>query len=223
LAGARELVTPLVITAELGGPVCLPNGRLHLDALLAAAVARRDGIQQALDLSMVQPIEIPVEREPQGRFHLCSSSLLEVEASELRYTNRRAPVEQYQTLGSKKIKTIQISLGANKSYRTPRYVSHSRDDLVSWFAVGDGTAIRELLDCIGHLGKRRAVGLGKVLRWTVEECDPWDGFPVVRDGKPLRPLPTDWHGVTESKLGLCTITFPYWDHAKEDMCLLPPC
>jgi hypothetical protein len=215
-------MTPLRVVAEMGGPVCLPNGRLHLDALLAAAVARRDGIPPDLDLSMVQPIEIPVEREPGGRFHLCSSSLLEVEVSELVYTNRRAPIEQYQTLGTKKIKTIQISLGANKSYRTPRYVSHAVDDRISWFAIGDAAEIRELLACIGHLGKRRAVGLGRMRRWVVEACDTWEGFPLVHNGVPLRPLPTDWPGVRDSKLGLSCITYPYWDHTKEDLCLLPP-
>lgn len=216
-------MTPLIITATLASPICLPSGSLHLDGLLAAAVARRDGIPPALDLSMMQTIEIPVEREPQGRFHLCSSSVCEVEVSELQYTNRRAPIEQYCTLGAKKIRTVQINLGANKSYRIPRYVSHMKHDQIMWFALGDGAEIRQLLTtCIHHLGKRRGAGLGRVTSWTVEECEPCDGFPVVRDGKPLRPLPTDWPGVTDSKLGLCTTTFPYWDHAREEMCLLPP-
>lgn len=214
----------LRISAVLGGPICLPSGHLHIDALLAYAAVQERGPERALDTSMIDDIEIPVAREPHGRFHLCSTSQFEVEASELQYTNRRPPVEQYQTLGvgNAKLRRVQINLGANKAYRIPRHVEYLVDDTITWFAVGDGDAIRSLLTGITHLGKRRGVGLGKVLEWRVEPCDPWgDGFPVVREGKPLRPLPTDWVGVTDSSAGFGCITYPYYDHAKEDMCLLP--
>jgi CRISPR type IV-associated protein Csf3 len=214
----------LRITARLGGPICLPGGSLHLDALLCYAVVQERGPDRALDVSMLDDIEIPVEREPDGRFHLCSTSLFEVEAADLQYTNRRPPVEQYQTLGvsNPKLRRVQINLGANKAYRIPRHVEHLVDDRIEWFAVGNGSAIRALLEGITHLGKRRGVGLGKVLEWAVDPYESWgEGFPVVRDGKPLRPLPTDWDGAEDSRAGFGCITYPYYDHAKEDLCLLP--
>lgn len=214
----------LRITATLGGPICLPGGHLHIDALLCYAVVQERGPERALDVTMIDDIEIPVARESGGLFHLCSTSLFKVETADLQYTNRRPPVEQYQTLGlhNTKLRRVQINLGANKAYRIPRHVEYLVDDRIDWFAIGDGAAIRELLAGITHLGKRRGVGLGKVLEWRVEPCESWGhGFPVVRDGKPLRPLPTDWSGVTDGRAGFGCITYPYYDHAKEDLCLLP--
>jgi hypothetical protein len=217
VATARERLT---ITAKLGGPICLPSGRIHLDGLLAYAVVQERGPERALDRTMLSDVSIPIEKEPGGRFHLCSTSQFTVECSELQHTNRRPPIEQYQAMADAKLKTVQISLGAHKAYRIPRHVDHLVDDLITWYAVGDAEAIRGLLVGITHLGKRRGVGLGRVLEWSVKQCRGWDGFPVVRDGKPIRPLPTDWPGANGS-VGYGCITYPYWDHVSEDMCLLP--
>jgi hypothetical protein len=218
MAGASER---LAITATLAGPVFLPRGALHIDSLLAAAVARRDGLPPPLDPSLVVPIEIPVEREPGGRFHLCSSSVCQAEEHELQHTHRRAPIEQYQTIGSQKIRTVDISTGQNKSYRIARPVVHMTGDEIRWYAVGDAAAIRDLLAIVGHVGKRRSVGLGRVLTWFVEPCDGWGGFPVARAGKPLRPLPRDWPGLVSPRLAFGRLSYPYWQYTDEELLASP--
>lgn len=86
--------------------------------------------------------------------------------------------------------------------------------------LGEGR-VRELLALVTHLGKRRAVGLGRVERWEVLPCEPWEGFPVLRDGRPLRPLPTDWPGLVEYDLGLRTLSYPYWDSSRRVECAVP--
>lgn len=191
-----------------------------LDALLMAAVARRDGLPPALTADDVLPIEIPIEREPGGRFYLCTTAQFTTERAELQHTNSRAPVEQYSTIGNDKIKRVQITAGVNKSFRKPRAVSHLVDDTMHWWCVGDGEQIRALLGLCTHLGHKRSVGLGKVANWTVEPCDPWPGFPVVRDGDSLRPLPTDWPGATEPTGYRCLLP-PYWRRTEEQLCVIP--
>ena len=188
-------MTPLVIRAHLSGSIALPNGPLALDALLASQVALRLELPPPRHAGDCQPIEIPIEKEPRGRFHLCSFSVGNFEARYLRYVNRRAPVEQYQTIGEAKIRRVQITSGANKSYRIPLEAGHVESDVLTWWCVGDAGQIRELLSTVLYVGKKRAVGLGRVDRWEIEPCEPWDGFPVLCDGRPLRPLPTNWPGL----------------------------
>lgn len=212
---------PLRITARLGSGTALPYGPLALDGLLAWAVAAREGFLAPTD--GYREIEIPIAREPGGgRFHLCSFSVGEVVASDATWINRRFPVAEAQMLGEPGFKRIQINAGAQKSYRIPLELQHFRDQTLTWFAVGDADLVAELLQLVFHLGKRRAVGHGQVREWTVERCETWTGFPVVRDGQPLRPLPLDWLGLSEGvERRYCAPTYPYWRRGFEVACAVP--
>lgn len=216
-------MTPLRVVATLAGPVALPYHPLALDALLAYAVCERDEIPPAMLASQIQPIEIPVEREPQRRFHLASVGAYQLDQSELRYVHKRAPIEQYQSIGSDKIKRVQITAGPNKSYRIPLEVKHVVDDQITWWCIGDAEPIRELLAMVTHLGKRRAVGVGRVASWVVDDMpETWPGFPVVSgDGAPLRTLPPDWPGLRDPRTALGVLTYPYWDQSREALCAVP--
>jgi CRISPR type IV-associated protein Csf3 len=169
------------------------------------------------------PIEIPVQREPEGSFHLCSFSVSEPEVHENRWVNRRFPIPEAQLMAGPKLRRIDIRAGAQKSYRLPLETCHLKDDTIRWWCIGEPAEIEELLQLIGYLGKRRGVGLGAVRSWVVEAYEPWgDGFPVVRDGYPLRPLPPDWPGLAEDTVtAYRTITFPYWQHTREELCAVP--
>lgn len=212
---------PLRVTAELGGPIALPGGPLALDALLAWAVCAREGHPQPVD--EIKPVEIPVQREPGGRFHMCSFSVGEVEEYEQRWVNRRFPLTEAQGFAGAKLKRIQVSAGPCKSFRLPLETAHMRDDRLTWWCIGDAEAISALLPLVTHLGKRRAVGNGRVVRWTVEKCETWgEGFPVVLNGQPLRPLPPDWPGLADDVAQeYRTISYPYWDRRHEQLCAVP--
>ena len=211
---------PLKVTATLAGAVCIPERPIALDALLAYATCLRDAVAPAFTEADIVPVEIPVQREPLGRFHLASIATFEVDERQLHYTNRRPPIAELQAL-SPSTKRIQISAGPNKGYHIPREHLHLANDTMTWWCVGDAARIRDLLKLIGYLGKRRAVGLGKVARWDVFPCDVWDGFPVVRDGKVLRNLPENWPGVADPDVSYATLTYPYWLQTREVLCLVP--
>lgn len=213
---------PLQVTARIRGPIALPHGPLALDALLAAQVALRERLPPPRHAADCEPIEIPVEREPGGRFHLCSFSVSKFERYDLRYVNRRSPIEQYQALGDRKVRRAQITAGPDKSYRIPLEVGYVVGDRLDWWCVGEADALRDMLRSVTHLGKRRAVGLGRVESWEVRGCDPWGGFPVMAEGQPLRPLPTDWPGLcAQAATEYRTLDYPYWDHTKEELCAVP--
>lgn len=215
-------MTPLQITARLAGAISLPRGSIALDALLASQVALRGQLPPPRSAEDCAPLEIPIAREPGGRFHLASFSVGEFDQAELRYVSKRAPAEQYQTIGAGKIRRVLLSAGANKSYRIPMPVSHARGDVLRWWCLGDADGIRDLLSTVVGLGKRRAVGYGRVLAWTVEPVESWgEGFPVVLHGCALRPLPQDWPGLELPKLRHAVLSYPYWAQSREEMLACP--
>lgn len=213
---------PLVVTAKIAGAVSMPWAPIALDGLLAYAVAQREQLPPAVAGLPCEPIEIPVAREPGGRFHLASVSQQVVEARELRWINRRFPLEQGQTLGDKKLRRITLTTGPSKSYRIPLETQHLVEDTLAWWCIGDAEQIRGLLVEITHLGKKRSVGLGEVREWTVAPCVPWKGFPVLVDGYPSRPLPLDWPGLAaDADVQMRCLTFPYFDRTRETECAAP--
>lgn len=213
----------LRVTATLAGGVVIPEAPIALDALLAWAACARDGVPPATTNAEIVPVEIPVQRSECGRVYLASCARYEVELRDKRYKNKRAPIEEFKHLGDAKIKTVKISAGANKSYRIPREVLFLVDDVITWWCVGDAEAIRSLLALVHFVGKDRSVGNGKVIAWDVTpEASPWPGFPVVAEGEPLRNLPLDWPGIGGEFSGYGVLTPPYWDHSREELCLLPP-
>lgn len=215
---------PLRITADIEGRIALPSGPMAIDALLAAMVARSLDLPPLMRPDEALPIEVPIQRAPGGEFHLASFSIGAFERFGVKWINRRFPIAEAQTLGSTKIRTISIKAGPCKSYRIPLPAGHLADDALEWYVVGDAAEIRSLLSLCRYLGKRRAVGLGRVVRWTVEPCEPWGhGFPLVLpDGTPTRTLPVDWPGVRDgAERAFKTITYPYVDKTKEVLAYAP--
>ena len=217
-------MVPLQVTAKLRGGVVLPNGPLMLDALLGAAICIRDGIQPAHNPEDLVPLYIPIARaEHDPRIYLCSGSEGEVEVFDGRFVNRRFPLTEAQGLAEPGLKRILITGGPCKSYRLPLVVQHMRDDKLVWWAIGDAGAVRDLLGLISYLGKRRGVGYGEVAAWEVAQVVPWgDGFPVVREGQPTRPLPPSWPGLSpDVEQAFRVLSPPYWRQHAEELCAIP--
>lgn len=212
---------PLRVTALLDGALGARTP-VALDALLAWAVAQRDGVEPAATADEVVDLEIPVARSACGRVYLASFAQYAPEASEKRFVQRRFPIEEAQAIGAASIKRIQINAGPSKSYRIPHELQRVERDEVTWWCLGDAGEIRELLEIVTHLGRRRAVGWGRIREWRVEPCEPWDGFPVVRDGVALRTLPLDWPGLVSPEPGYATLRPPYWLREREELCALVP-
>lgn len=208
---------PLKITAHLYGHVLLES--IALDALLAAVVARKTGVPPICVAGKVE-IEIPVQKEHQGRFHLCSFGQFRKEpgSHDTRYTNRRFPAEMAARYGTEKQRSINVSAGLTKTYRIPRQISHLNDDKIDFFALGDLKEIEELLSWVKFVGKQTSVGNGKIKSWTVQECEGWEGFPVLKEGRPLRPLPVDYNGLGHHELAYRVLTYPYWERNREELC-----
>ena len=216
---------PLRIAATLTEGLFLPSLMLHLDGVLAAAWADIQGLPKpGMDGELVK-IEIPLQREPEGRFHLASCFIPQFVVSETQFTNRRPVIEAAQRFGGPKLTRLDMATGVNKAYRVARSVGIPAAREVHAYCIGDKAHVEQLLAHVTHLGKRRAVGLGQVRRWRVEVMQPddlWDGFPVLsREGFALRPLPLDYPGLVVGRVEDMGLTYPYWDKKQWGMVALP--
>jgi hypothetical protein len=222
MAQDRQFVA-LRVVASVPGPISLPFGGVAFDALLAAQIAREQGLPPCVTLADWQPIEIPIALSECGRFHLCSVAHPEVAEREVRHINKRAPIEEYGRFGVRG--TINITAGQDKAYRLPLEVVHLRDGQLEWWCLGDEQEIRRLCNGITALGRKRSNGFGAVEEWSVEPCGAWPGFPVLRDGSALRPLPLDYPGLApgyraaHKVLGLPV--GPSWAHERAELCACP--
>lgn len=218
---------PLRIAASLASDIANPLRPPALDALLAYARAvfeeQREPPDPAAPCPTVDLSDV-LARSPCGRYYLASFGLAEPEErSRGRFVNRRFPIAEAQMMGSPKITTLNLSGGPAKSFRIPLETAWLKGDEIEWFALGDAAKIRALLVWITHLGKRRGVGLGKIARWTVAPCISWgDGFPVIRDARPLRNLPIDaMHPeIAQGFEGYGVVSFPYFERDREELCIL---
>lgn len=210
-------MTPLVVTARVLEGVVLRHP-IHLDALLDAAWCHREGIllHPSSEADLVR-FPLPLARSVDDRFWLASAGHYSVAHSELRYKNRRAPWVEYARFGTEKIARVQINFGPNKSYRVPYEFMIPTGGEMTWWCMGDADPIRELLYLIHYLAKHRNSGKGKIREWRVEPCEPWDGFPVFRDGMALRNVPAGEHEY--GQLERCEP--PYWMKEGRVPCLVP--
>ena len=89
-------------------------------------------------------------------------------------------MREAQTIST--VSRVQESTGPSKGFRIPR--EHLHIDKLEWYCIGHREHISDLLCNVTALGKKRGVGMGEVVvgSWRVEPIEPWDGFPVLRDG-----------------------------------------
>lgn len=216
-------MTPLRITATIDGQIMDP--KVHLDGLLAAVYAERLGMPPIHASGTELERRLAKLREAvstllqwEGRYFLCSDPEFEIEEWDRRHITRRFPTDRAATQGSSKVRRVELSTGLSKNYRIPTRACFLRDDRIVWHAIGEKDSVQDALNDVLYLGKKRSLGLGKVKTWEVVPADSWAGFPVLRDGTPLRALPVDCRGLKTHRIAMESLTFPYWDHTRKVPC-----
>ena len=92
--------------------------------------------------------------------------------------------------------------------------------VITWYAEGDGERIRQMLEPVQFIGKRRSSGFGEVKQWVVEP-DDLDGL-VGPFGEPLRPVPVDMFKGDKSGPVVDAARRPaYWNVENRAACFAP--
>lgn len=215
------VMTPLKVTAVMAGPVSLNFGSIALDALLASQVARRDGLEPPMRGQSPEQVPVPpLARHPSG-FYLASWAISgDLLWSYGTHIHRPVPADWYARLCTDKVRRVDVSSGVDKAYRVPRHRTKFRE--LVWFCLGDAEQIEVLLRGVTSLGSYRRDGIGRRKEWRVELCKAWDGFPVLREGVPLRSLPLDYPGLADGhRTGMASLNYPYWEPMRQEMLAIP--
>jgi len=213
---------PLVITCELVSPLVSPERFIAIDSMLAYQAVLHTDQPMASNASDCVPVEIPVLRSPCGRFHMASIAQFNIDKRSVGYTNKRFPTQEAENLSN--MRRVETSQGLTKAFRIPR--EHLHVDKLTWYCIGKRNDCLALLSNVTSIGKKRGVGMGAIIigSWSIALITPWEGFPVLRDGMPLRPLPNEFPGIDKSKAepAFRCLSYPYWDRAREVECVTQP-
>lgn len=225
---------PIIITAYLRCGV-VSDPWLPLDGVLLYEVARRQtggGPDASLPgTGTLRAISAPTPKLPllkvhddQYWYYACSFAEWGQPYAEGRdYWNKRNDVDKFLDMLSRDVHRLDVGSGRYKSYHMP--VFYRVAPWVRWWAIGEIDAIRDLLGGILALGKKRAYGWGRVIRWTVDETDQdrslWVG-PIPQRAIPVTHLAGHhWQGHAEPRTMQWSFRPPYYESANFATCYMP--
>ena len=233
-------MVPLRVRAHLAsGIACAAPWGIALDGLLAAmvwepikaATATAPGYVRAMDASEPPDLDLPLARcTPAGApWHwaaTCAWAEGHGEIVDVRYWSGRVDQRELEVAASALPKVVSARQGRYRAHRMPLLVTPTAS--VTWTCVGERKTITDLLAGVGHIGKKRAAGEGRVLSFDVQDAPELDLFaaahlhPDASLGRPTPPAclagrPPTRHGGAAA----AGIRPPYVHRARQHQLLLP--
>lgn len=226
---------PVRVTAHLEAGVVFghPWG-IALDGLLASVILDQYDVPEqpkVMDQPNPQLVDLPLHRCDAGRaWHWAATCAWPVDGATL-----LPHVSYYSTTTDHRhLEHLAQATPSTVSDRRGRYRAHQRPLLVTtctaltWHAIGSTKEISNLLASVPAIGKKRAHGHGRVLRWDVHpapDLTPFAAAHLHPDGTLGRPTPPsclDGHpDVLDGGRGRAGIRPPYIHPATQTDLRLP--
>lgn len=217
----------LKVTAVLQtGQVISSDGFLPLDSILAAEWMRRNYpdllLNDGIKTGELIEADLPLKRveHPKGWYYACSFAQYEKQGEYIAHWHKRfdaALAEQHIGFGKRR-GNVTVKSGRYKNYRMPVVVILA--DRLEWYCVGDIDGIRDLLNGVLAIGKKRSQGYGMVEEWIVEEW-PEDWSEVGPDGKLMRAVHELPENVSGARMMMWGVRPPYWFRENQKVMCLP--
>lgn len=209
---------PLVITAELVTPVIYAEQReVHLDGILAFGAVTTHPVASTFEASAVVPIPLELAWVSAEGLPLWAATPLApvaggVETRE--YWHKRYPTQRADFGSRVNATTVR---GRWKEYRTP--VRAESVSALRALTIGNADELRRLLDVVTHVGKKTAMGYGRVARWSIEA-----GTHTLADVLAARVVPVAYYAGRQP-VGALSLrrgwTPPYWYAPWWADCMVP--
>lgn len=217
----------LKITAILQtGQVSTVDGYLPLDSILAAEWMRRNHPELMLNdgtkTGEIIYADLPFKKinHPKGWYWACSFAQYEKQGEYIAHWHKRFDeclAEKHIEFGEQRGKVL-VNAGRYKNYRMPIVVILT--DKLEWYCVGDPDGIRDLLDGVAAIGKKRSQGYGLVDKWIVEDW-PEDWSEVGPSGKLMRAVHELPKTVEKAQVMIWGMRPPYWLQSNKSVMYLP--
>lgn len=190
-----------------GGLYYDPNEPIHLDALLAWALAPMQG-QTGLQRDQIpRTVELPLMRQRIGAHWVWRASALlpdGPQAETLQFWRKRFRERRAELAAG----SPNLTNGTYRDWNVPIPIMLTRR-LVA-YASGNRKACKRALRQVRHLGKKRGYGLGKIVGMDFDEvAEDWS---LTRDGMAMRWMP-DPAGTR-----LVRLRPPYWHPHERVRC-----
>ena len=224
------MMQPLRITAHMqDGRIAGTEPWFPLDSILAAEWMRRNHPEAYYNASshmltneLIVP-DLPFARRGQGDnwYWACSFNTEPPLHEYVMHWHKRFDdhLEKYIDFRGKRGR-VDTKSGKYKAYRMPLVLQLF--DRLTWYAVGDLEAVRDLCSTVTHIGKKSSQGLGAVDYWEVE---PWpEDWSEARGGKMMRAIPVELGlpaGVQKGRMAIYGVRPPYWWSGHQKLCYMP--
>lgn len=208
---------PIIVTAELATPVIhAERDWTHLDGLLSWAALTTHPVESFCSDDAVIPLPLELAWvSPDGLPLWACTPLMSAQGTDSReYWHKRYPSHRAE-LGSRL--SANTTGGRWREWRVPLR-AHAVQRLHA-LAIGNADEVERLLSVVTHIGKKGAMGYGRVARWTVTP-----GTHTLDDVLVRRPVPVAFYegrepvGVLELRRGW---TPPYWHAPRWADCMVP--
>ena len=196
----------LIIDAHLVTPYIPP---VHIDGILSQAVLTAHPCAPRFDAPACV-VPLPVELlwvSDKGLPLWAVSEFREMaDAAQCReYWHKRYPSHRAEF--GEKMNAVTTA-GRYKEYRVP--VNARRVERLRAFVIGNQAELERLLGYVSHIGKKGAMGYGRVARWDVKPLGQGLSDLAVING---RPVPAEFareKGLTGTPMPNVAWTSPYW-------------
>lgn len=229
---------PLKIKFKLASPVMLSYPWVFFDGLISHIQSRRvlkelfDLLPPRIPLDFVETLFLPIKK---NKILLKTNEIdyiYHASASEFENPDLIATSTLYKQFGgsnaesclNSKIKKIDITRGKFKLYQLSIPINYSKS--VTFYANADPKQMQLLCSNITHLGKKRAVGYGSIISYSIEKTD--QDFSLIKNTKIMRTIPLEYCNEFKIKpnqenVAIMAYKPPYWDKAKFKLCTIPEC
>lgn len=219
--------TPFKVSCTLTTAIAC-DGHLPLESFLAALWMREHQPDAYWNNSVgakddLITAELPLETAGSGENWYYKASFVQAEWQEadIIYWHKRPIVRELVRYLGPESKKLNIAEGGSKAYRMPVFRLMTYTPLV-WYAVGDWEWVRDRINLITGLGKKRAYGNGGVTGWLVEPVE--NDWSISRGERLNRAVPPSDlpKGVTQFFYGGYGLRPPEWYQGNYRQDLLLP-
>lgn len=204
-----DTITPFRVRAFMGEPLIYYHDGLHLDGILAwgayVAHVREHGADSlppinspwAIDFDLPlakwqRPVPAGAQVEPRlldsdgMLWGWCGSAAVADWVAHGKMEFRKRP-DLGRMMRYTSSPRFHLGAGPHKAFDLTYPTELAFE--ITWYALGDRSRCEDLLADVTHIGKKHNLGMGKVLRWVVEDMGV--DWSVERDGVLMRRMPRD--------------------------------
>mgnify|MGYP001051200169 CR=1 FL=1 len=212
-------MTPFRVEIELLTPVALNAPFIHFDAVIAHLRALRNANRDYYSLPTKKVVVVSKDEDyfmySRGVFHASAGIFVDAKIDYVHYY-KRFDEFFYELVRGKGPSKVNVGSGFYKAFSMKTvYVSCEK---VIFYACGLIDKIKDVLQCLTHLGNDTRQGWGRIAR--IEVFEEAEDYSLFKDDLAMRAIPVK-HVSHAEEVAVLPFRPPYWAKENLDVCVVP--